>query len=39
MKLTIMIIKILDIVHDVLCPFFRDDKEKREETEEKTDKK
>ena len=29
MKLTI-ILKILDVIHDVLCPFFRDDKEEEE---------
>lgn len=38
-----LIIKILDVVHDALLLFFKnykeDDKEKREETEEKTDKK
>lgn len=30
MKLT-FIIKILDIIHDILCPFFRDDKEKKKD--------
>lgn len=36
MKLTV-ILKILDIIHDVLCPFFRNSKE--EDKEEKSDKK
>lgn len=30
MKIAI-IIKILDFIHDVLCPFFRDDKDKKED--------
>ena len=34
MKLTI-IIKILDFVHDLLCPIFRDDVQKTEKTDEK----
>lgn len=38
MKLKI-IIKILDFVHDLLCPFFRDDVQKTEKTEEKQNKK
>ena len=34
MKLTI-ILKILDAIHDVLCPVFRDDIQKTEDKEEK----
>lgn len=34
--ITAAILKVLDVVHDVLCPYFRDDIQK---TEEKTDKK
>ena len=34
-----LIIKILDFVHDLLCPFFRDDVQKTEKTEEKQNKK
>jgi hypothetical protein len=30
MKIAI-IIKILDIIHDVLCPFFKDNKDKKED--------
>ena len=26
--ITAAILKVLDIVHDILCPYFRDDKEK-----------
>lgn len=25
----IVIINVLDIIHDVLCPYFRDDKDKK----------
>lgn len=28
-SLTTIIIHILDIIHDVLCPYFRDDKDKK----------
>ena len=35
MKLTVIIIKILDIIHDILCPYFRDDKEKKDKTDKK----
>ena len=38
MKLKI-IIKILDFVHDLLCPFFRDDIQKTEKPDEKQNKK
>ena len=38
MKLKI-IIKILDFVHDLLCPFFRDDVQKTEKTDKKVNKK
>ena len=34
-----IIIKILDFVHDLLCPFFRDDIKKKKKTEEKNNKK
>ena len=34
-----IIIKILDFVHDLLCPYFRDDVQKTEKTEEKNNKK
>lgn len=27
--LTSMIIHLLDVVHDILCPYFRDDKDKK----------
>lgn len=37
MKFT-WIIKILDVIHDVLCPFFRDKKETKEETKEEVKK-
>lgn len=30
-----IIIKILDVIHDVLCPVFRDDIQKTEDKEEK----
>ena len=29
-----IIIKILDFIHDLLCPFFKDDKPKEEKKEE-----
>lgn len=34
-----IIIKILDFVHDLLCPFFRDDVQKPEKADKKQNKK
>ena len=34
-----IIIKILDFVHDLLCPFFSDDVQKTEKSDEKQNKK
>lgn len=39
MKWNIIIIKILDVIHDLLCPVFRNDLQKTEDKEEKSDKK
>ena len=37
--ITAAILKVLDIVHDVLCPFFRDDVQKTEKADKKVNKK
>lgn len=38
--ITAAILKVLDIVHDILCPYFNDDVQKtRHKTEEKQNKK
>ena len=34
--ITAAILKVLDIVHDILCPFFRDDKQKTNKNRRKT---
>ena len=34
--ITAAILKVLDVVHDVLCPYFRDDIQKVDKTDKKT---
>ena len=34
--ITAAVLKVLDIVHDILCPFFNDDKQKTNKNRRKT---